>query len=61
MAYLEIGGTPCPKCGSTATMETQHFLVPREPRREVFLKCASCGHEESYGVYTIVGNSLVKD
>ena len=30
------------------------------PKREVMLKCYQCQHEESFRIYTIVGNSVVK-
>ena len=64
MAYLGVDRTPCPKCGGRATVEEQDFLHPGERLgdnpREVFLKCMECGHRQSYGVYRIVGNTLVK-
>ena len=58
MAYLEIGGRPCSKCGSTATVEESR--PTSYPQREVLLKCYECKNEDSYGIYTLVGNALVK-
>ena len=58
MAYLEIGGDKCPKCGSTKTTETSK--PTNYPEREIFLKCYNCGKETSYGKYKLVGRTLVK-
>lgn len=66
MAYLGIDQTPCPKCGSRGTVEEGECLHPgvvshdpENPRR-VILHCLQCGHRESYGIYKILGNTLIK-
>lgn len=56
MAYLEINNEPCPKCGSTATIEEQDFLHTVDHQREIFLKCLECKERTSYGVYKLAGS-----
>lgn len=58
MAYLGISGTLCPKCGSTSTTEYSKPTV--YPEREVILKCLQCKAETSYGIYKLVGKTLIK-
>ena len=60
MAYLGINNNPCPKCGSTATIEEQKPLHTHDMQREVILKCLECKKTTSYGIYKLVGNSLVR-
>jgi hypothetical protein len=61
MAYLGISGEPSQKCGSKSTSEYSRPGGTGHPQREVMLKCYECQHEESHGIYTLVGNStLVK-
>jgi transcription elongation factor Elf1 len=60
MAYLNIQGDTCPKCGSQKTVETSRAEGCSYPERKVFLKCYNCGAETSYGIYKLMGNTLVK-
>ena len=57
MAYLNIHNDPCPKCGSTATIEEQDFLHTDDYQREIFLKCLKCKERTSYGVYKLIGRN----
>jgi hypothetical protein len=66
MAWVGISRSPCPKCSSHSTEELHRPLEPgvrqTDPAnpRYVFLKCLECHHEEPYGTYKNVGNTLVK-
>lgn len=60
MAYLGINNDRCPKCGSTKTIEEQKPLHTSDMRREVMLKCLECKKVTSYGIYKLVGSTLVK-
>ncbi|MCF8356624.1 MAG: hypothetical protein K9H48_19445 [Melioribacteraceae bacterium] len=58
MAYLGIDGEKCPNCGSTST--TEYSKPTNYPEREIILKCYNCKQETSYGIYSLIGNELVK-
>lgn len=60
MAYIGIQGQPCPKCGSIGTVEIGKPTGGPNIEREVYLQCYECKHEESYGRYRLLANSLVK-
>lgn len=60
MAYVGIQGTPCPKCGSSATQEVHKPTGGGGHERQISLYCHSCSHDAYWGVYKLLGNTLIE-